>query len=105
MIGILAHECRVVAMSIIKDLTVANLKLSCVALNPGNQCKRMYGVCVCARALASSPGPLRGEEKGPGSVNDRLSACINYRHPRLRQILREITDPFTVLEQKLALSL
>ena len=39
------------------------------------------------------------------SVNDRLSACINYRHPRLRQILREITDPFTVLEQKLALSL
>ena len=40
-----------------------------------------------------------------GSVNDRLSACINYRHPRLRQILREITDPFTVLEQKLALSL
>ena len=39
------------------------------------------------------------------SVKYRLSARIYYRHPRLRQILREITDPFTVLEQKLALSL
>ena len=37
------------------------------------------------------------------SVKYRLSACINYQHPRLWQILREITDLFTVLEQILAL--
>ena len=46
MIGILAYECRIVAMNIIKDLTVANLNLCMIMLHPVNQC--MYGVCVCA---------------------------------------------------------
>ena len=53
-IGILPYERRVVAMSIIKDLTVANLKLmhDHVAVQLINVCMVCVCVCVCVRARA-----------------------------------------------------